>query len=113
MLFRSTETDALTFSEPEQLIEIITALERALPKRALVHSITISGNIMDISITTMTKEEAAKVQMQLKEIPYFRSVTTSGIVEKVDEATKRTETAFTANCILQKYEPELAEETEE
>lgn len=108
-----TETDALTFSEPEQLIEIITALERALPKRALVHSITINGNTMDISITTMTKEEAAKVQMQLKEIPYFRSVTTSGIVEKVDEATKRTETAFTLNCILQKYEPELAEETEE
>lgn len=108
-----TETDALTFSEPEQLIEIITALERALPKRALVHSITINGNTMDISITTMTKEEAAKVQMQLKEIPYFRSVTTSGIVEKVDEATKRTETAFTVNCILQKYEPELAEETEE
>ena len=108
-----TETDALTFSEPEQLIEIITALERALPKRALVHSITINGNTMDISITTMTKEEAAKVQMQLKEIPYFRSVTTSGIVEKVDEVTKHTETAFTVNCILQKYEPELAEETEE
>lgn len=108
-----TETDALTFSEPEQLIEIITALERALPKRALVHSITINGNAMDISITTMTKEEAAKVQMQLKEVPYFRSVTTSGIVEKVDEVTKHTETAFTVNCILQKYEPELAEETEE
>jgi len=97
-------TNALTFREPEQLNELLTALEQALPKRALVHSITITGNIMSISMTTMTKEEAAKTQMQLKEIPYIQSITVGGIVEKVDEATKRTEIAFTVNCVLQKYE---------
>jgi len=106
-----TETDALTFSEVEQLNEIITALEHALPKRALVQSITVNGGILTVSLTTMSKEEAAKAQMQIKEIPYFQSVTTAGIVEKVDEATKRTEIAFTMTCTLQKYEP-VAEKEE-
>ena len=105
-------TDALTFREPEQLNELITALERALPKRALVHNISISGNTMSINMTTMTKEEAAKAQMQLKEIPYIQSISVGGIVEKVDEATKRSEVAFTVNCVLQKYDPKAAAEAE-
>ncbi len=105
-------TDALTFREPEQLNELITALEHALPKRAVIHDITITGNTMTANFSTITKEEAAKVQMQLKEIPYIQSVTTSGIVEKVDEATKRTEVTFTANCVLQRYDAKAAAEAE-
>lgn len=108
-----TETDALTFSEVEQLNELITALERAFPKRSLVQSVVISGELMTISFTTVTKEEAAKVLMQLKEIPYIQSVSNSGIVEKLDEVTNRTEVAFTVNCVLQKYEVETTEGTEE
>lgn len=102
------QTDALTFREPEQLNLLITEMERTLPKRAVVHTMTINGNVMTISFSTITKEEAAKTQMQLKTIPYIQSVTTSGIVEKVDEATNRTEVTFTVNCILQKYDPKAA-----
>ena len=105
-------TDALTFREPEQLNALISELESVLPKRAMVHTITINGNVMSITLTTVTKEEAAKVQMQLKEVPYIQSLTIGGIVEKVDEATKRTEVAFTVNCILQKYDPKAAAEAE-
>ena len=105
-------TDALTFREPEQLNELISALERALPKRALVHSISINGNTMSINMTTMTKEEAAKTLMQLAEIPYIQSVSIGGIVEKVDEATKRSEVAFTVNCVIQKYDPKAEAEAE-
>ncbi len=104
------QTDALTFSEAEQLNDLITELEHVLPKRSLVHNITISGDIMTISFTTVTKEEAAKVQMQLKQVPYIKDVSVAGIVEKVDEATNRTEVAFTVNCSLQKYDPKAAEE---
>lgn len=106
------QTDALTFREPEQLNELITELERALPKRAVVHNMSITGNSMTISFSTITKEEAAKVQMQLKTIPYIQSVTTAGIVEKQDEATMRTEVTFTVNCVLQKYDPKAAAEAE-
>jgi len=105
-------TDALTFREPEQLNALITELERMLPKRAVVHSISISGNTMSLSMTTMTKEEAAKTQMQLKEIPYIQSISVGGIVEKVDEATNRSEVAFTVTCVLQKYDPKAAAEAE-
>lgn len=105
-------TDALTFSEAEQLNEIIAELERMLPKRSLVHSITISGDSMSMSFTTVTKEEAAKLQMQLKEIPYIQNVSVGGITEKVDEATKRTEVAFSVTCNLQKYDPKAAAEAE-
>lgn len=108
-----SETDALTFSEGEQLNDILIALERALPKRSLVHSLSVSGDAMTISFSTVTKEEAAKVLMQLKNIPYIRDVAVAGIVEKKDEATNRTEVSFTVNCVLQKYDPAAEAEAQE
>ena len=48
--------------------------------------------------------------MQLKKIPYIQSTSIGGIVEKVDEATNRTEVAFTVNCVLQRYDPKAAAE---
>ena len=110
-----SDTDALTFSEAEQLNGIITALERALPKRSTVHNISINGADMTINFTTITKEEAAKVFMQLKQIPYIQDVTVGGLVEKVEEGTNRTQVSFTVNCILQKYDEteDVAAEGEE
>lgn len=102
-------TDALSFSVAEQLNDIITALERALPSRSLVHSFSITGDSMTINFSTVTKEEAAKVLMQLKTIPYISEVAVAGIVENVDETTNRTEVVFTVNCILQK-KPEIVEQ---
>ena len=107
------DTDALTFSEAEQLNELLTALERALPKRTIVHNMNINGERMSISFSTKTKEEAAKVLMQLKTIPYIQSVDVAGIVEKVDDGTNRTEVAFTVSCVLQKYVPEVEAEAKE
>ncbi len=109
------ETDALTFSEAEQLNDLITALERALPKRAVVLSMNVNGENLSMSFTTVTKEEAAKVLMQLKEIPYIESVSIGGIVETLDEATYRTEVAFSVNCKIKKYDPaqDVAEEGKE
>ena len=106
------DTDALTFSEAEQLNDIITSLERTLPKRSLVHSMTINGEDMSMSVSTVTKEEAAKLMMQLKDNPYISQVKVSGIVEKTDETTNRTEVSFTVNCTLQKYVPVTEETTE-
>ena len=95
-------TDALSFSMAEQLNDIIAALEKALPARSLVHSFSITGENLTINFSTVTKDEAAKVLMQLKTIPYISDVTIGGIVENVDETTNRTEVVFTVNCILQK-----------
>ncbi|MGN1083669.1 MAG: pilus assembly protein PilM, partial [Lachnospiraceae bacterium] len=96
-------TDALSFSMAEQLNEIIAALEKALPARSLVHSFSVSGDTMTVNFSTVTKEEAAKVLMQLQTIPYITEVTVAGIVENVDETTNRTEVVFTVNCKLQRY----------
>ena len=101
-----SDTDALTFSEAEQLNDLILALERALPKRSMVRSMAINGENLNMSMTTVTKEESAKVLMQLKSIPYIESVSIGGIVETLDEATQRTEVSFSVNCVLKKYEPE-------
>jgi len=60
---------------------------------------------MSMSVSTVTKEEAAKLMMQLKDNPYISEVKVSGIVEKTDETTNRTEVSFTVNCTLQKYVP--------
>ena len=100
-----SDTDALTFSEAEQLNDLITALERALPKRSVVHDMSINGKNMSMSFTTVTKEEAAKVLMQLKTIPYIESVTIGGITESTDDTANRTKVSFVVNCVLKKYDP--------
>lgn len=95
-------TDALSFSMAEQLNGIVQTLEQSLPSRSLVHSFSITGNSMTINFSTVTKEEAAKVLMQLKNIPYISKVSVAGIIERVDESSNRTEVVFTVNCTLQK-----------
>ncbi len=107
-----TETDALTFSMGEQLNDLITALERALPKRSVVHTLSVTGETMTLSFTTVTKDEAAKVLMQLESIPYISEVSVAGIVERTEETANRTEVTFTVNCTLQKYDPKAAAEVE-
>lgn len=104
--------DDLSFSEGEQLGELIVALERALPSRALVHALTLSGDTLMLNFSTVTKEEAAKVLIQLATVPYIAEVNVAGIVESVDETTNRTEVAFTVNCILQKYDSSAENQAE-
>ncbi|MBQ9766476.1 MAG: pilus assembly protein PilM [Lachnospiraceae bacterium] len=97
--------DDMTFSEGEQLNELIASLEEEMPTRSRVHSFSLAGSVLTMNVTTVTKEEAAKVLLQLQEVPYIAIVSTSGIAETVDETTNRTEVAFSVNCILQKYVP--------
>ena len=99
------DTDALTFSEAEQLNELLTALERALPKRTIVHNMNINGERMSISFSTKTKEEAAKVLMQLKTIPYIQSVDVAGIVEKVENGRVYTIEGNTSDSCRQRSYP--------
>lgn len=103
------DTDALTFSEAEQLNDLITTLERTLPKRSIVHNMSVTGNSLSMSVSTITKEEAAKLMMQLKDNPYLTEVKVSGITEKTDETTNRTEVSFTVNCKIIKYVPVIEE----
>lgn len=106
-ILKMSVVDVLTFSEGEQLNELITALEKSLPSRSLVHAFTVTDNALMLNFSTVTKEEAAKVLVQLATIPYISEVKVAGIVESVDEATNRTEISFTVNCLLQPYNPEL------
>lgn len=98
-------TDKLSFSMAEQLNDIIEALEKEMPKRALIQSFSLSGDALSMNLSTVTKEEAAKLLMQLKTIPYLEDVKIAGIVENVDEATNRTEVVFTVSCKVVKYDP--------
>ncbi len=95
--------DELTFSIGEQLNGIVQALEMELPTRALVHSFNLSGTTLTMNMSTVTKEESAKVLLQLKQIPYITNVTIGGIVESKDETTNRTQVTFSVTCTLQKF----------
>lgn len=97
--------EELTFSVGEQLNSLISLLEMSLPSRSVVHSFNMSGTMLTMNMSTVTKEEAAMVILQLQTIPYISEVNVSGIAENVEEATNRTEVAFTVNCTLQKYDP--------
>ena len=84
-----TTVDDMTFSMGEQLNELIAKLESDLPSRSIVHSFTLSGNTLSMNMSTITKEEAAKVLLQLQGIPYISQVTISGVSESIDETTNR------------------------
>lgn len=104
--------DDLVYTNVEQLNDIIAQLEEKLPSRTIVSSYTFNQDTLLINASTVTKEEAAKLLMQLKLIPYISEVKITGITENKTEETNRSEVLFTVSCTIQKYDPNATEETE-
>lgn len=111
-LLAAKEADAMTIRESELLSQVISDLEKVLPSRSIVYSLSFNENNLMINFATVTKEEAAELLIQLKSLPYFENVQIAGIVETVNTTTHLTEVAFTVNCSLAYVEETETTETE-
>ncbi|MDD6035750.1 MAG: pilus assembly protein PilM [Lachnospiraceae bacterium] len=102
-LLTAMGADAMTNSVTELLPELIEVLERVLPRRSMVYSLSVNEAMLTMNFSTVTKEEAAEVLLQLKALPYFSNVQVAGITENANAATGLSQVAFTVNCILVDY----------
>jgi len=102
----------MVFTMSEQLNDIIAQLEMNLPSRAMVTSFTLNGDQLMMNMTTVTKEEAAKLLIQLKKIPYVEKVTINSISQSTEENETASVVSFSVVCSLQKYDETNATEVE-
>lgn len=105
-------SEDMVFTVSEQLNGIIAELEEKLPSRAMVSSFNVNGKSLMMNMTTVTKEEAAKLLIQLKKIPYITNVTINSISQSTEENENASLVSFSVVCDLQKYEETNGTEVE-
>lgn len=93
--------DASTFTFNEKWNEILGYLESESVSEIVVGSLSSDANGLSLNITVNSKEEAAKLLLQLQKIPYFGSVTINSIAESVDEETNIKTVSFSVICTYQ------------
>lgn len=95
--------DENTYTYNEEMNKLIAQLEEKLPKGTVVHSISSAGEVLILSVTVADKPTAAQLLMQLQQVPYLASVSTSAIAESVDAVTGQTTVTFTITCTYTRY----------
>lgn len=88
-----------TFSNIENINEIISLLETNIPSDTIVHSLTSTNEALILNVTVSSKEEAAKLVSQIEGIEFFNAVTTTGITDSKNEDTGANEVVFSVSCI--------------
>ena len=96
----------LIFTPSQQIESILTSFEMCFPARSVVSSISVNDEQMMVNVATVTKEEAAKLIMALRELPYFEAVGVDGITDEIDEQTDRHVVSFTVNLLLKNWNDE-------
>lgn len=100
-----------TFSNIENINEIISLLETSIPSDTIVHSLTSTNETLILNVTVSSKEEAAKLVSQIEGIEFFDAVTTTGITDSKNEDTGANEVVFSVSCIY--ADSELSEDISE
>lgn len=100
------DMNTLTFSNIENINEIISALESNIPSDTIVHSLVATNESMIINATVSSKEEAAKLVSQTEQIEYFSKVTTSGFTDTKNEDTGANEVVLSLVCYFKTAEDE-------
>lgn len=93
----------------ETFCELLAELEQMLPSGCLVHTLTSSDHQLTMSMSAASKEIAAKVILQLRQISYLTDISISGMTESNDEATGLTDVSFSVSCT---YEDPVMKEGE-
>ena len=89
-----TSTDRMN----EYLTKVFAELENKLPSSTVITSMNSSGDVLTMSMKVSSKEAAAKLLMELKDIEYFSDVQISGLTDTKDETTGARAVEFTVTC---------------
>ena len=95
--------DAGTYRYSEQWNEVLKAIEDNTVSSMTVTGINSNEAGVNFSLAVATKEEAAKLLMQFKEIPYFDDINITNIVEEKDDDSLESTVSFTLMCTYKKY----------
>jgi type IV pilus assembly protein PilM len=99
--------DQLTYRYNEEWNDIIHNFELELPTNTVITSLASTNSGLTMNITLKTKEEAAKLLIQLKKMPYFTSVTINELTHIVDPDTRIQAVTFSVACAY--YEEQTVE----
>jgi type IV pilus assembly protein PilM len=107
-----TAMDNSVYRYNEEWTHIMDYLESELPSDTIISSLSSSNSGLTMNITMNSKEEAAKLLLQLQKIPYFTSVSINGLIETTDPETDIKTVSFSVACAY--YEEQtVPEETQE
>ena len=87
-----------TYRTNEEWNAVLKEIETKTVTNMVVSELSSDPNAVTFQISVSTKEEAAKLIMQFQSIPYFESVSLTGIREKVSESTGIPMILFTLTC---------------
>ncbi|MBO4559859.1 MAG: pilus assembly protein PilM [Lachnospiraceae bacterium] len=102
------EADKSTFNHNENWNEVLSYLESESVSDIIVTSVTSTSDTLTMNVTVNSKESAAKLLMQLQQIPYFSDVAISAISESEDDEIGVKVISFSVQC---KYQQPVEEET--
>ncbi len=84
---------------------VLAKIESLVPSNTVVSSVTADEEGVTFVVSTPSKEEAAKLLIQLEQIEEFESVTVNNITEEYDDETSVRYETFTVLCSYFKPEP--------
>ena len=92
-----------TYRNNEQFNKVLAKIEEKSVSSIVVSSLASDSSNLSLSVAVATKEDAAKLLLQLQEIPYFSNVRISAISENGNAETGETNVTFTVNATYQRY----------
>lgn len=103
--------DEGTFTYNEMWNDVLAMFEEVMVTDVRIATLSSSEDQLTMNVVVSSKEEAAKMLLQLKAMPYFSEVSVSGITDTYDEELMVSNVTFSVQCRYQK--PEVATEEEE
>ena len=97
----NTEVNAIDDSTNrmnEYLSNVFDELEQKLPSTSVITSMNSGADVLTMSMKVDSKETAAELLMQLKDIVYFSDVQISSLTDTTDEQTGSRKVEFTVAC---------------
>ena len=82
----------------EYLSNVFDELEQKLPSTSVITSMNSGTDVLTMSMKVDSKETAAELLMQLKDIVYFSDVQISSLTDTTDEQTGSRKVEFTVAC---------------
>lgn len=92
-----------TYRNNEQWNKVLTELETKSVSSLVVSSLSSDANTLSMSVAVGSKEDAAKLLLQLQTVPYFNGVKITAISESGSEESQTTTVTFTISCTYQRY----------
>jgi len=101
--------DEATITNNENWNSILEQLEIMLPTNTLVSSVSSNETGVTLVISIPTKIEAAKLLVQLRNLPIFEDVQINTLTENNDESTGIKNESFTITCVFPQKEVPIPE----